>query len=118
MIDFQQLWALLYEHGSNTNKSDGARQLWLTLTEQQQAQVFNTISTKLREGKFVHYDPIRAINECVQHATPRREPHNYNADSRIDEMMKTGKLVCAKYKGLWGMYTIEDVRDFGLETRG
>ena len=48
---------------------------------------------------------------------PEPEPHNWNGDPRIGAMMRTGTLVSAKYKGHWGMYSQEDVREFGLECR-
>ena len=62
-MDFEFLWALLYEHGASAKKEEGTRRFWDTLTETEQLHVFNTISTKLKKGKFVHYDPIRAIKE-------------------------------------------------------
>ena len=60
---FNDLWALLYDHGASAKKEEGTRRYWATLTPQQQRHVFTTISTKLRENKFVQYDPIRAIKE-------------------------------------------------------
>ena len=47
---------------------------------------------------------------------PEPEPYNWNGDPRIDATMRTGTIVSAKYKGRWGMYSQEDVRDFGMET--
>ena len=65
---FDALWAMLYEHGASAKKEEGTRRYWATLTPQQQRQVFTTISTKLREDKFVQYDPIRAIKENLRKA--------------------------------------------------
>ena len=65
---FNALWAMLYEHGASEKKEEGTRRYWSTLTSQQQQQVFTTISTKLREDKFVQYDPIRAIKENLRNA--------------------------------------------------
>ena len=48
---------------------------------------------------------------------PEPEPHNWNGDPRIEAKMRTGTLVAAKYKGHWGMYSQDDVRDFGMETK-
>ena len=59
---------MLYEHGASAKKEEGTRRYWATLTPQQQRQVFTTISTKLREDKFVQYDPIRAIKENLRKA--------------------------------------------------
>lgn len=60
---FEDIWLVLYEHGSCANKEEGTRRFWDTLTPYQQQEVFTTITTKLKEDKFVHYDPIRAIKE-------------------------------------------------------
>ena len=59
---------MLYDHGASAKKEEGTRRYWATLTPQQQRQVFTTISTKLREDKFVQYDPIRAIKENLRKA--------------------------------------------------
>ena len=63
---FNQLWAILYDHGASAKKEEGTRRYWATLTPQQQRQVFTTISTKIKEDKFVQYDPIRAIKENLR----------------------------------------------------
>ena len=63
MITFEQIWAKLYEHGACANKEEGTRRFWATLTDEQREQVFSTISSKLEKGKFVQFDPIRAIKE-------------------------------------------------------
>ena len=69
---FNALWALLYDHGASAKKEEGTRRYWATLTPQQQQAVFTSISTKLREDKFVQYDPIRAIKENMPKAP---KPH-------------------------------------------
>lgn len=60
---FNKLWQLLYEHGASAKKEEGARRHWSTLTTEQQKSVLDTISRKLSQGKFVQFDPIRAIKE-------------------------------------------------------
>ena len=60
---FNKLWALLYEHGASARKEEGTRRHWGTLTLEQQKGVLTNITNKLAEGRFVQYDPIRAIKE-------------------------------------------------------
>ena len=48
---------------------------------------------------------------------PEPEPYNWNGDPRIEEMMGNGTIISAKYKGHWGMYTLDDARDFNMEVR-
>ena len=110
MIPFEQLWAELYEHGASEKKREGTERYWNGLTAEQQERVFNSISSKLREGKFVQYDPIRAIKEN----TPKvaREPTNYNGKALPDEPVAT-----AYWNGKWGMYTLRDIREYRMPTR-
>ena len=63
MILFEEMWQVLYEHGACAYKEEGTRRLWEKLRPEQQERIFTTITTKLKEGKFVQYDPIRAIKE-------------------------------------------------------
>ena len=60
---FEKLWLMLYEHGASAKKKEGTRRYWSTLSSEQQQHVLITISRKLEEGRFVQFDPIRAIKE-------------------------------------------------------
>lgn len=62
---FDKIWSLLYEHGASERKREGAQRYWASLTTEQQQQVLTTISRKLETGRFVHFDPIRAIKENI-----------------------------------------------------
>ena len=64
-MDFEPLWQQLYDHGASARKEEGTRRYWETLTADQQRVVFTNISNKLKAGKFVQYDPIRAIRENI-----------------------------------------------------
>jgi len=69
MFTFNDLWQLLYDHGATDTKKGDCAQLWDRLTAQQQQQLITTITTKLRQNKFVHYDPIRAMRENIRKAS-------------------------------------------------
>ena len=111
MITFDELWVALYEHGASEKKREGTLRYWETLTEEQQERVFNSISSKLREGKFVQYDPIRAIKEN----TPKvaREPTNYNGKDLPKEPVETGY-----WNGKWGTYTLSDIAKYRMPKKG
>ena len=66
MITFEQIWRALYDNGASDKKEEGTRRYWETLTPEQQERAFTTITRKLREGGFVWYDPIRAIQEALK----------------------------------------------------
>ena len=63
---FEDMWSVLYDHGASDKKEEGTRRYWASLTPEQQHEAFTTISKKLKEGKFVQYDPIRAIKENIK----------------------------------------------------
>ena len=108
-MSFEELWQLLYDHGASAKKYEGTKNYWLTLTPQQREQVSASISSKLAAGKFVQYDPIRAIRENTPKNT---EPTNYNGKALPDE-----PVVIARWNGVWGTYTESDVRKYHMETR-
>ena len=110
MTDFKDLWALLYDHGASARKEEGTRRYWATLTPEQQDYAFTSISKKLDEGKFVQYDPIRAIRENLPREA-KAEPTNYNGRSLPAEATGT-----AFYNGKWGIYTVKDIEKYGLRT--
>ena len=73
MVTFEEIWRVLYEHGASSRKEEGTRRYWETLSPEQQERAFTTISSKLKEGKFVQYDPIRAIKENTPKARNQQQ---------------------------------------------
>ena len=63
MCTFDNLWTMLREHGSGPAREIECRQLWDSYSPEQQRFLCNTIRAKLDNGRFVHYDPLRAMNE-------------------------------------------------------
>ena len=110
-IIFNQLWPLLYNHGASECKRAEAAALFETYTPEQQQQILTTISSKLKENKFVQYNPIRAIKENVPRRTERREPTNYNGRPLPTDGTR---LVRARYNGKGGVYSLEDAKAFKM----
>ena len=63
MSSFDFLWQLLENHGVVPSKKAECARLWDGYTLQQQRDIYRSIRDKLRAGKFVHYDPVRAVKE-------------------------------------------------------
>ena len=76
MITFDTLWQLLADHGSSSRRRAEASQLWERLTPDEQHQLYNTIADKLRQNRFVHFDPVHAIIENTR--APQRQTLTYN----------------------------------------
>jgi len=107
---FETVWEALVENGTSKRNHDATEQFWRTLTPQQQDVVYKNIPWKVKEGKFVQYDPIRAIKEnSRKYQLP--EPTNYNG-----RRLKPGvQYVIARYNGTYGTYTLTEAKEFGLE---
>lgn len=109
---FETVWQALVENGSSKRNHDATEHFWNTLSQKQKDLVFKNIPEKVKNGKFVQYDPIRAIKENIR-SYQMPEPTNYNGRT-----LKQGvTYVIAKYKGVYGTYTLEDAQAFGLEIK-
>lgn len=63
METFVFIWQLLEEHGVIPSKRREAEQLWNSYSLEQQRYIYRCIRDKLRQDKFVHYNPVQAIKE-------------------------------------------------------
>ena len=115
MITFEEFWQLLYDHGSRNYYKNDTWARWNELTPKQQQTLYNTISTKIRTGKFVDYNPLEAIHDNLTRKNrPTGEPTNYNgARSFPDE-----PLVRAIYNGIGGIYTRREAELFNMQIKG
>ena len=107
MIEFNEIWQLLVNNGASLRKEEGTRRYWQTLTPEQQQAAFTNISTKLRQGRFVHFDPIQAIKENIR-AYQLPQPTFLRGD-------EGGDLVQVKYNGQFKICTRDTMTRFNLE---
>lgn len=114
MDEFEQTWQALYENGSSGKNKEATKRFWDTLTPAQQHQAFLSITRKVRENKFVQYDPIRAIKENIRRMKAQ-EPENLNGTRKVERLIKTTKLVIARYKGAFGTYTLTDAERYAMD---
>lgn len=63
MTSFDFLWKLLDSHGVVESKKCECAQLWDTFSAEQQQQIYNKISNKIRAGKYVDYNPYKAVRD-------------------------------------------------------
>ena len=109
MDEFEATWQALYENGSSGKNRDATKRFWDSLTPAQQHTAFVSIPRKAKEGKFIQYDPIRAIKENIR-AYQAIEPVNYNGRALPNE-----PVVIARYNGKWGTYKVCDAELFRME---
>ena len=75
METFDYFWQLLETHGVVPNRRIEAANLWSRYSLEQQRYIYRRVRDKIREGKFVHFDPILAIREN----SPKRLVISYQA---------------------------------------
>ena len=108
---FETVWQALVENGTSKRNHDATERFWNTLTQPQKDLAYKNIPWKVKEGKFVQYDPIRAIKENIRkYQLP--EPVNYNGKALPSE-----PVVIAKWNGKWGTYSLEEAMEFGMEVK-
>ena len=106
-MNFDTIWQLLLQNGASTKKEEGTRRFWDTLTPEQQQVAFANISTKLQEGRFVHFDPLQAIKENI-----RTYQHPQPTFLRGDE---PDAEVQVRYNGAYKICSRKTMQEFGLE---
>ena len=80
MIDyFETTWDALVENGSSRRNREATKHFWDMLSADKQRRAHDNITRKLREGRFVHYDPIRAIKENCRNIPGTETQLSYNA---------------------------------------
>ena len=74
MSTFDHLWLLLGNHGGIADFfKEEASQVWSGYTLEQQREIYRAIRDKLRAGRFVHYNPVKAIRENVPKERRRQQ---------------------------------------------
>ena len=113
MPTFEQLWQLFLHRGALANQREETAKLWSNYSPEQQQHIFDTLTTKLRQRRFVHYNPMQAIRENAPRNYSGTMPANYNgARSFPDE-----PLVIAICNGQGGIYTRREAELFDMDIR-
>ena len=114
MITFDDLWKLLYDHGGIDKYRVECNNLWDELSPSQRDQLFNTISNKLNIGKFVHYDPLRAMRENIRQFKPSAP--EFLTGKQQEQNWKHGiPMVQVKYNGSFLICTRATMEQFHLD---
>ena len=112
-MSFDNLWQQLYDHGATNTRRAECAELWESLDDRQRDQLFNTISNKLNIGKFVHYDPLRAMRENIRQFKPRTP--EFLTGKLQEQNWKHGiPMVQVKYGGKYLICTQQTQQDFNL----
>lgn len=84
MATFDELWQLLYDNGSSNYYKHDCFVIWNELTTQQREKLYSNIAGRIRDGKYVAYNPLNAIHDNLpRRAAVRRQTLTYEEYYRI-----------------------------------
>ena len=104
---FDDIWQLLRPQGEYVRRVNACGKIWSGLAFNRRKHIYETISSLKAQGKYVNPNPLFAIQD-----NDTAEPFNWNGHT----LQPGRQYVTAKWQGKWGTYSIEDVRNFNLET--
>lgn len=84
------------------------RSLWNSLTLQRQRQIYYILREQKRRGEKIDENPYFAVNNCQPH------PTNWNGKQGLNDLIKSTKMVIAKYQGSYGTYTAGEAKLFEM----
>ena len=106
---FQIMWNRLNPRPEFEDRKESCRRLWNALTIERQRQIYYDIDCRMNRGEVVEANPYFAINNS------NPSPTNYNGSLGINDMIKTEKMVSAKYYEKYGIYTLKEAKIFEME---
>ena len=113
MATFNELWALLYEHGATNYHKHDCEQIWDGLAPEQQQGLYDKIAERLNRNQYVAYNPLEAIHDNM----PRRKALSIGTPTDWNGKVAPAQTEIACYNGHWGMYTLADIERFNLQTK-
>ena len=85
-----------------------AHELWDSIPLDRQRQIWVTLWEKKMRGAKIKDHPYYAIKDCVP------MPFDWNGTEHLDAMMKTFKMVSAKYYDHYGLFTLKAAQAFHM----
>lgn len=109
METFVYIWQILSTRGRVAKfYEEECRQYWQTLTLEQQRYVYKTIRDKVKAGKFVHFNPLKAIMDNLP-LDEVRKPTFLRGDEKGQD------IVQVLYEGKYKLCSRLTMKQFNLE---
>lgn len=77
MEKFEEFWQMLEEHGVIAYLKGETAIVWEALTTDQQQHLLTKIRSKINAGKYVDYNPLRAIKDNLPRL-PKQQIMSFN----------------------------------------
>lgn len=98
---------------------------WYGMDDEQRLWVYHHLQ-KLRANGEINPNPCFALNNAMQQyeleqfklkQAKKREPENLNMTAKYETMVRKVPLVSAEYNGGFGIYTLAEAEQFGMEIK-
>ena len=87
-----------------TNYDNALVETWNRLSLTEQRKLYLYLLYRKWRGLDIYGEPYFVIKNC------HPVPFNWNGQSGIDELIKSNRVVIARYKGAYGTYTYDEAR--------
>lgn len=107
IMDFEQFWTAFNPDSIYQNRHEVTRKAWEQSPPEKQKAIMNWLAT---HGAYKGRNPYFFVQDFQ---LAPAEPTNWNGKA-----LDSGKrYVTAKYNGKYGLYTLEDVKQFNMEMK-
>ena len=108
---FDYLWQLLEPKQCFADRYNACRAFWNALSLQRQRQIYYALRLQKQQGIPFKENPLFTIQDC------NPQPTNWNGKQGINNLVKTTRMVIAKYNGSYGTYTLQEAEIFQMTER-
>ncbi len=102
------MWNLLAPSPEYRNRWDAFRDYWNRQTLARQRQIYYFLRETKKAGLTISPNPLFAIQDC------HPQPTNWNGRPGINSLIKSKKMVIAKYNGSFGTYTLDEAKIYEM----
>ncbi len=110
----------------NRGRYEKCAKYWNSIDEAEQQGICQLIEAKLEAVEFVDPNPCFAMSDAMQEyekklakaqKQPKKEPENLNMTAKYETMVRKVPLVSAAYNGGFGIYTLAQAEEYGMEIK-
>ena len=110
----------------NRGRYEKCAKYWNSIDEAEQQGLCQLIEAKLEAGEFVDPNPCFAMSDAMQEyekklakaqKQPKKEPENLNMTAKYETMVRKVPLVSAAYNGGFGIYTLAQAEEYGMDIK-
>ncbi len=108
-MEFDTIWQVLLANGTSPRRQYEAAAAWALYSPQQQQQIHDIITERIRQRKFVAFIPTQAFIEASRLITDNAPVNHFGKP-----LSRSLTYYTAIYNGQRGLYTAADVERYHM----